>query len=345
MSLTQQVAEQAMAKADAEDTKKTDSNGGDDEGDKKPPASKDADTGEQAATGDEGKAADDTGVKYDKDGKRVEAAPDDKKVEDKAEEGKFTVDDALEVETPEPKQPEAPKDNAGVVLSKAEQEYLVKNIGEPIIIRGMQGEGDAAKEVEIKAYSPADIPADFKFANDQQRMAAQSGFVSLEQKAQGILADYRQNQSKSVQDDFDRRENQGIKDDIADLQKAGQFPKFSVRPGDEGFDDSPEAQVITDVLTVMRQTNENYMKQYEQGRPYKHIGFAEAYEVYQRSNPSKKAEQKANDDQAKEDRERAKTAEDSRSNRGASASTIVKPSIRPGTTIRDILNRVDSEEW
>lgn len=175
-------------------------------------------------------------------------------------------------------------------------------------------------------------------------MSAQTGFQSLEQKANSLLGNYRQQQSDAAALDFERRENEGIRADLADLQKAGQFPKFTKRPGDEGFDETPQAKQMAEVIAIMQDRNSTYMKQYQQGRPYKHIGFAEAFELWQAKNPQVQAEKKRDDDQKKEDQERKKAAEDGKSNRGSTGMNIRKPTIRSGTTIRDILARVDAEE-
>jgi hypothetical protein len=101
---------------------------------------------------------------------------------------------------------------------------------------------------------------------------------------------------------------------------------------------------MAEVLTLMADKNATYLAQYNQGRPYKHIGFSEAFDIWVRNNPDKKAEQKANEGQKKEDEERKKTGEHSNSNRGMSTSNLVKPTVKAGTTTRDILARIEAEE-
>lgn len=359
-SPTSNIVDQAINNLEAEeagivaDDDKNPKGGADDKAaDQKKGAAEDDGAGKSKSGKDDGKAADEEPAKpkYDKNGKRIEAPKEDEpeldadgKPVEKKKEGEFTADDALEVEVP--KTPEAPTDNAGIQLSPAEQKHIADNIGEPIIIRGIRGEGDNAKEVEIKAYSPQDIPADFKFANDQQLVAAQNGFMQLEQKANQLLGNFRQTQSQTAAQDFERRENEGIRTDVADLQKDGRFPKFTVRPGEAGFDDSPEAKQMAEVLGIMTERNENYLKQYEQGRPYKHIGFTEAFEIWERNSPERQAAKKTDDDQAAEDKARKERgAERGESNRGMNSSNIVKPTIRSGTTTRDILARIDAEDF
>lgn len=335
MNSAQQIADQAIAKMDAEDAgilpagdddKKTDPKGGNDA---KPNEKKED-------------PAKDAGADKPKPGEDDKPAGDKKPADDKKDDEGFTADDALETEVPD--NPAAPTDNAGIQLSPAEQKHIADNIGEAIVIRGWRGEGDNAKQVEIKAYSPADIPEDFKFLNDRELAATQTGFYNLEQKANRLLGEFRQNQTTTAAQDFERRENEGIKADVADLQKDGKFPKFSVRPGAAGFDESPEAKQMAEVLAVMSERNEQYLKQYNQGRPYKHIGFAEAFDIWEKADPERQKAAKADDDQKKEDEERKKRAEHSESNRGMSMPNIVKPTIKPGTSTRDILNRIDTME-
>lgn len=342
---TNQVVEQAIAKADAEDagidTTKQD--------DKKDDSKAQDDSASKSAASRDSKAADDKGAAKDDDkgadtakksGEEAAKTEDDKK-------GEFTADDALEVEEPTPPadgKPAAPTDNAGIALSPAEQTYIKDNIGEPIVLRGYKEVDGKLEPYEVKAFAWENVPRDFKFASDADFGNAQNAFNRLDQKATNLLGQYRQQQSESVRNDFERRENDGIKADVADLQKEGRFPKFTVQPGADGFDDSPEAQQMADVLKVMAQKNEMYLKQYEQGRPYKHIGFAEAFDLWEKSNPDRQAAKKADDDQKKEDDERkTKAADRSDSNRGMSTSNIVKPTVRPGTTTRDILARIDAE--
>lgn len=295
--------------------------------------------GQDSDKADDSNKSDDSKPKYDKDGKRIEEEKPADKKEDKKEEdeAKFTADDALEVDAPQtPAAP--PTDSAGVQLSGAEQKYVVDNIGEPLIIRGMRGIGDDAKEVELKVFDPGQIPRDFNFASQADLLAAQQGFQRLETKAQTLLGNFRNQASQSQAQDFEKRENEGIRSDVAELQKDGDFPKFKVQPGERGFDNDPAAKQMAEVLDIMSKTNDQYMKEYQQGRPYKHIGFKEAFDTYQKVNDGKKQDTA----QKEEDKERKEIADKVGSNRGMSASSIVKPTVKRGTTTRDFLNSLDA---
>jgi hypothetical protein len=290
---------------------------------------------EKPKEGDEDKKAEEISKpKYDKDGKRVEDEPEQEseKKDEKVDEGEFTADDALEVE--EPKTPEAPPtDAAGVVLSTAEQKYVVDNIGEPMTIHGTRGD----KEVELKVYDPTQIPKDFQFGSQADLLAAQQGFQRLENKAQQLLGNFRNEQTQSQNADYEKRENEGIRQDVAELQKDGLFPKFKIQPGQKGFDDDPAAKQMAEVLEIQTKTNNQYMAEYQQGRPYKHIGFKEAFDISQRLGDGKKKET----EQKQEDQERKEISNKVGTARGLSTAKVVKPTIRSGTSTRDILNRIE----
>jgi hypothetical protein len=282
--------------------------------------------------------------KYDKDGKRIEeddaTKPEPKKEDKKDDDAGFTADDAVEVEEKPTEQP-TPTDAAGIQLSTAEQKYVVDNIGDPLIIRGIRGTGDNAKEVELKVFDPTQIPKDFQFASQADLLAAQQGFSRLESKAETLLGAFRNQQSQAQNQDFEKRENEGIRADVAELQADGDFPKFKIKPGEKGFDDDPAAQEMAKVLDIMTKTNEQYMKEYQQGRPYKHIGFKEAYDTYQKvtKKDDKVVEQKQEDDERKQIANKVGT------NRGMSSSNLVRPTVKPGTTTRDLLDRIDNGEF
>lgn len=273
--------------------------------------------------------------KYDKDGKKVKDEPDEKAKKDdkKDEEGSFTADDALEIDEVPTAPASPPTDAAGVVLSQAEQKYVVDNIGDPLIIRGMRGD----KEVELKVYDPTQIPRDFQFGSQTDLLAAQQGFQRLENKAQQLLGNFRNEQSQAQMQDFEKRENEGIRQDVAELQKDGDFPKFKIQPGQKGFDDDPAAKQMAEVLEIMTKTNNQYMAEYQQGRPYKHIGFKEAFDISQRLGDTKKKET----EQKQEDEERKQIANKVGAALGYSGAKVVKPTVRPGTTTREILNRIE----
>lgn len=355
MNATDSVVDQAIAKLDAEDAGTDTSKASEDKSDDKTKADDTAAKPTKSDKGSEsshdtakpaGKSDDKSGKDADKrSGDTAEPAKTDDKdsTDEKDKDGKFTADDALEVDDKPKGEPQTPTDNAGIQLSQDEQKYVAEHIGEPLVLKGYKEVDGKLQATEVKAYSWSDVPKDFKFGSDSEFGAAGDGFRRLEDKAGQILGQFRQNQSDASAQNFEKRENEGIRSDLSELQNEGRFPKFTVQPGAKGFDDTPEAKQVADVLGIMQERNQAYLDQYNQGRPYKHIGFAEAFDIWERQNPQKQAEKQKADDQKKEDAERKQTATTSERMRGTDASNIVKPTVRAGTTTRDILARIDAE--
>lgn len=326
MKSAEELAEQAIAKMEQEDESKEEVK----VEDKKPEPKLKEDSSSDKKEEVEGKDK----PEYDKDGKRLKESSDDEEQEEVEPKKEYTADDALEVD----EQPTVPAtDNAGIQLNAAEQKHIVDNIGQPLVIQGMRGD----KPIELKAYTPADIPKDFVFNNDADRMIAQTGFVRLEQKAEQLLGSYRSSQSVAQTNEFEQRENEGIRTDVAELQKDGVFPKFKIQPGERGFDDDPAAKQVSDVMTIMTERNNQYLAEYQQGRPYKHIGFKEAYDLWERRQDGKKQES----DQKKEDQDRKKVADQVGTDRGLTAAKTTAARVKSGVTVQDILNRYEHEEW
>lgn len=288
------------------------------------------------------KSADDGDAKpkYDKDGNKLEdpAKEVDTKPKSKKAEKEFTADEGVEEELPAAPAPQSlPTDSTGVILSPDEQKYVVDNIGSPLTISGMRGD----KEVSLQVFDPGQIPKDFQFHNQAELLSAQNGFNRLEQRAQKLLGDFRNQQSATQASDFEQRENEGIRLDVAELQKAGDFPKFKVQPGATGFDDSAEAKQMAEVMDVMNQRNQQYYNEYQQGRPYKHIGFKEAFGEWQ----TKQASSKQVKAQKDEDNQRSKIAERVGGGAGLTSSKVVKPTVKSGTTMRDVMARIDAGDF
>jgi len=172
-------------------------------------------------------------------------------------------------------------------------------------------------------------------------LTAQAAMTRLENKAEQLLGGYRNQQTQQQTADFEARENEGIRQDVAELQKDGVFAKFKVQPGSKDFESDPAAVQMTEVLAIMTKRNEQYIAEYNQGRPYKHISFKEAFDIYSKAEaPKAKAVE-----QKKEDNDRKKVADKTSTNRGMVADKLSKARVRPGTTVGNILDRIDSEDW
>ena len=286
---------------------------------------------------DEENKDDDTKTKQTDDTKDVDSEEDDQKddtTNDDKEVTEYTANDGEEVDAPAV-QTDVPTDSAGIVLSTGEQKYLADNIGQPITIRGMVGD----KETEMQVYATQQIPQGFNFNSHAEMLQAQEAMNRLERRAEQLLGGYRTEQSNAQSRDFESRENEGIRQDVADLQADKEFPNFKIKPGTKGFDDDPAAVQMADVLNLMTERNNQYLKEYQQGRQYRHIGFREALTMWQKQQ-APKTQEKA---QKKEDAERKQVAEKVGGG-GLSANGLRKPTFKSGTTLSSIINNIDNME-
>lgn len=215
-----------------------------------------------------------------------------------------------------------------------EAKYIVDNL--PYMAARIK-DGDSIKEVQVKSWTQ--LPDDVVFASKRDEMAFMNALTAQENRALSLQNQYQQTQSKQQAQDFEDRENESIQDDITELQKAGELPKFKVKTGDPDFDKDPATQEVQKVLDYMNERNEQYLKEYNQGRPFRHLGFKDAFQLFARTAPTKSSELK------KEDKERKEVAGKLGMNRGLTSNEIKKSTVRSGTRIEQILDRIDSEEW
>jgi hypothetical protein len=329
MKTAEEIAEQAIAKFEdeeagtdtsvVEDDKKVDDTK-DTKDDKQTDDTKDKSTVDTKSDDDKGKT--------------------DDKTDDTKDTPEFTADDALEVVEDAKPIGAAPTSSSGVVLSPAEQKYIADNIaqiGEPVVFVGKLGD----KAVSYKVYDVNQLPSDFQPDSVVAFQQGVSRINSMNQTAERMINDFRGQQSQAATADFDKRENEGIRQDVAELQKEGDFPKFKVQPGQKGFDDDPAAKQMAEVLDIMTKRNDQYLKEYQQGRPYRHIGFREAFDIQAKAQPAKDQDKA----QKQEDKERKQVADRVGSNRGLTASKLEKPRVTSGVTVSDILNKYEHEEW
>lgn len=260
------------------------------------------------------------------DGKNSEEEP---VTDDKKDEG-YTID---EDEEPESDEEPAPIEKKAADLTP-EQQYILDNLT-PIKVRGEVN----GKVQTFDVLTPEQLPSGFKFADDREAAQATKGFAQLESKAEKLQSDFRTQETEKAAKEFKEREDAGDKSDIGKLQRDGELPKFKAQPSDPGFEKDPAAMLIQDVLDYKDKRNQQYMEEYNAGRPYKHIGFEEAYYMYKRENPP---EDKA---QAKEDAERKGFAERTGNNRSTSSNVPNKPRVHSGMSSRDLDNLIENLDW
>lgn len=271
-------------------------------------------------------------VKPEDPGKQEPESPAEGK-EQKDAEG-YTADQ-LEVEdTPEDDGPQTPTETPEIDTSKLDDEskYIIDNL--PYITARIK-EGKGTKEVQVKSWTQ--LPEDVEFASKRDELAFMNALTAQENRALSLQGKFQQDQQASQNQQFEEKENALIREDVAALQKEGELPKFKIKMDDPEFEKDPATQEVQKIMGFMEERNQQYLAEYNQGRPFRHIGFREAFYMYQRTEKPK-TEQKREDDERKE------LAERLTGSRGLTSNELRKPTVRPGTTINDILNRID-QEW
>lgn len=274
------------------------------------------DAGDDAAedTGESGAASDDAG-----------GSDDDGYTIDETDEPAGT-DDA---EAPEPPKPQG--------RLNPEQQYIYDNLPD-IVTYGHTGDGQD-KEYRVKVDS--ELPKDFEFASKADERAFYRSLSAQELNARQLQTTYQNEQSQQQARQFQQQEDAADRSDIATMQKEGELPRFKVKVDDPGFDKDPAAKLITDILQFKEQRNQQYLEEYQRGRPFRHIGFQEAYYMFRRQNP----ERTRSTAQQKEDAERKDVARKVGPSKGVSPSSLNKPRVQPGMSTRDVMARIEALDW
>lgn len=289
------------------------------------------------------------------DDKKAEQADEDKKSEDEAvgadqgdqeskedskadEDDGYTIDEGDDEEAiddaPESKtEPDKAVDRSNLT---PEQQYILDNIS-PIKVAGYVGDSNKLEVFDV--LSPEQLPNGFRFADDRERAKATKDFAVLENKASELQSQYRNQENQKAAEEFKQREDTADRQDIAALQKSGDIPKFKAQPDSKEFDSDPGVKLVQEVLDFKEKKNADYYQQYEAGRPYRHIGFEEAYYMYKRENPTK-----VDKAQEREDDEREAFAKRTSNTKGTPAQERgKKPSVHSGMNSMDLERLIEQK--
>lgn len=276
-------------------------------------------------------------IEEEKEAPETEEPIPDETSEDTPEKGKETADDGYTIDEGEEEE-EAESTPTETVTSKLdpEQQYILDGLN-PITVRGTVGNSTTIKEYQ--ALSPEQLPSGFKFVDEREMAIAAKSFSMLESQATQLQNDFRNQQTQKNAKDFKEREDNADRADIGQLQRDGEIARFKTDPDDPKFTKDPAAVLIQEVLDFKEKQNTQYMEEYNAGRPYKHIGFNEAFAMYRRSNPAKSSAQ------AKEDEERLDVAKRTTGSKGESATTAQKPRVHSGMTSMDLDRMIENLTW
>lgn len=255
-------------------------------------------------------------------GEHDEATVDDKK--DTTDDEGFFADDEDVEDTTTPELPTVP------TTFNAEEKYIVDNL--PLISVRVILADDSIKTMQVR--SAADLPRDMKgIATPYEDKQFDLANAAQETRARELQSYYRQHQSTVQAQEFEKKENASIREDIAELQRDGEIPKFKAQPGTRAFNDDPAAKLVQETIEFMNDRNAKYLERSNKGGAYRHIGFAEAFELM---NGKTKSDTKNNS-------ERKEAAKKLVSKQGGSSNKMSKAPIS-GRTIKEVAAEFDNFE-
>ena len=263
----------------------------------------------------------------------------DAEVSDEGEEDEgYAIDDGEEDDKPEDKKPtETSETTPDKSQLSPEQQYIIDNI-QPITVKGTVGDD---KVQEFKVYSPEQLPDGFKYLDDKGSATANKAFSMLESKAIELQNDFRSQESTKSAQAFKEAEDTADRADIGKLQRDGELPKFKLEVDDPKFATDPATVQIQEILDFKDKKNAEYLEAANAGRPYKHIGFEEAYLMYKRENPA------SDPAQDKEDAERKALSKRTRNTVGDKSVEDNKPRVHSGMGSMDLDNLIEkrTHDW
>lgn len=238
--------------------------------------------------------------------------------------GYFADDDDGDDSTTDPELPVAPSNFS------AEEKYIVDNL--PLISVRVKMADDSVKTMQVR--SAAELPRDMKgIATPYEDKQFDLANAAQETRARELQTYYRQHQTQLETQEFEKKENQAIREDIAELQREGEIPKFKAQPGTRSFDQDPAAQRVQEIIEFMNDRNAKYLERANDGGSYRRIGFAEAYELMSKDTKN----------DSKNSSVRKEAAKKLTSKQGGSTSKTTKAPVS-GKTLKDVASEFDDFE-
>ena len=256
----------------------------------------------------------------------------DESTEDKSVDKDESDDDGYFADEEEEDKTVAPELPAVPASFSAEDKYIIDNL--PLINVRVIMADDSIKTMQVR--SAAELPRDMKgIATPYEDKQFDLANAAQESRARELQTYYRQHQSQVQAQEFERKENAAIREDIAELQRDGEIPKFKAQPGTRAFNEDPAAKIVDDTIAFMNERNAKYLAKSNAGGTYKHIGFAEAFEIMNGGGKSKIDKQ---DSSARKDAARKLV-----SKQGGSSNKGFKAPVA-GRTIKDVVAEFDDFE-
>jgi len=246
----------------------------------------------------------------------------------------YTIDEGDEEEKSEAEPTTSTQANPNQLT--AEQQYVLDNIG-TFKVRGTVPGSDKVEAFDI--YTIEQLPAGFKYESETELALAMKRDNYNEQRAENLLNDFRGQETRKAAAEFKVREDNADRQDIGNLQREGELPRFTKEPNAKDFDSDPAVELVNNILKFKEDQNQKYLEEYNAGRPYKHIGFEEAFRMYKYQNPDKMdVELKKEDEARKSLAKRTTKAKGTSSQEPQKQRTVMRSS-------RDLDNLIESLDW
>lgn len=174
-----------------------------------------------------------------------------------------------------------------------ENTYILQNLQKITVRIVVPGKGPDSQEVkEVQVYGYGDLPKDILgYASKWEEGVFFQAVTAQETRARELQTQFRQNKMQADLNDYTRKENSAIADDLTELRQEGNFPKFKGKPGTKEFNESEGAKMFDKTIKYMNRENRRYQDAANAGKAFRHIGFREAYVML--NGPQPKAAAKA----------------------------------------------------
>lgn len=217
------------------------------------------------------------------------------------------------------------------------QQYILDKLPN-IQVMGHQGEEGKDKVFTVKRLE--DLPDDFEFASKRAELAFNAALASQEVNARDLLNQYRTEEARRSQADFEALEATDIQNDVKSLQKAGILPKFKYEVNDPRFNSDPAVEESNKIYDFYKKINDDYFNKYNgSGRMYR-VSYEDAAYRYYALHPkeaTKEVKEAIKKEEAKSENQaqREKVASKVSAPQGAAAEGMAKPLPR-GTDLNKV---------
>jgi hypothetical protein len=206
--------------------------------------------------------------------------------------------------------------------------------------------GKDGKIYDVKTNEELPNGYGFEFADKATEKIFDNAMTAQENNARDLQQQFRGKQAEAQNADFTRKEQLADKIDLNELQEAGDFPRFKIKPNEKGFEASEPALLITEILEYKEELNKAaYERAQKNGTIMRVVGFKEAYDLYRyydkgekKADNTKKADAQKNEDKQRRD----VASRTNKANGSAAKGSEQRPALYSKRDIDDYIDSLDS---